>query len=246
MIVKTPRERAYLAKSGNATAKALVAGANRVVPWLTPKDVDEAVERAILAEGCEPAFKGYRGYPCASCVSVNGAVLHGIPDARPFEPGDVVTIDTGSVYKGFHSDAAVTVLVRGGANDLEKVRLMQCAEAALAAGVGAAMPGPVQAVSEAISRAVLASPFRLVESYGGHGVGLTLHEEPFVPNYPPSYDRLEVGSVIAIEPMVTTGSGKTIVDADGWTIRTADGAVAVHVEHTVLVTALGPVIFTKC
>lgn len=206
------------------------------------RDLDEYIYESITKMGAEPAFLGYRGFPASSCISLNDEVVHGIPDERKFEQGDLVKVDIGVNYKGYFSDAAKTYFLNNGEGDLNINRLISGTKLALLNGMMALKEGiHVSDISSAIEST--ADRFRLgvVKALGGHGVGLRLHEDPFVPNYgePGTGPILNNGVIIAIEPMFTLGNGDVLERENGWTIVTRDGSWAAHFEETVLVTREG-------
>ncbi|MCJ7510675.1 MAG: type I methionyl aminopeptidase, partial [Dehalococcoidia bacterium] len=184
-----------------------------------------------------PTFLHYNGYPARVCVSVNDEVVHGIPDRRVLQEGDVVSIDLGATHKGFVGDAAITVGV--GRISPEAERLVRVTEEALWQGIKAAKAGALLGqISAAIQTHAESNGFAVVREYVGHGVGRSMHEDPQVPNFGPS-DRgpvLQKGMTLALEPMVTAGDWQTKRDSDGWTVRTADGSLAAHFEHTIAIT----------
>ncbi|HEX9259466.1 MAG TPA: type I methionyl aminopeptidase, partial [Acidimicrobiales bacterium] len=190
-------------------------------------------------------FLGYHGFPAVICASVNEAVIHGIPDERVLEEGDLLSVDCGAVVAGWHADAAFSMGI--GTVDEESRRLIEAADAALAAGVAAMVPTQhLGDVGHAIDRAVRRAGFSGVRDYCGHGIGQHMHEDPDVPNHgrPGKGPRLRAGNVLAIEPMVCAGKADTLVLDDGWTVVTADWRRAAHAEHTVAVTDHGPEILT--
>jgi methionyl aminopeptidase len=183
-----------------------------------------------------PAFLGYHGYPATVCVSLNDEIVHGIPDEREIKDGDIVSMDLGCIYKGFVADAAVTVGV--GAVSPEAQRLIEVTRQALERGIGAARAGTrLGEIGAAIQGYVEGEGFSVVREYVGHGVGRQMHEDPQVPNYgsPDSGPMLREGMVIAIEPMVNAGDWRTKRDSDNWTVRTLDGSLSAHFEHTIAV-----------
>jgi methionyl aminopeptidase len=192
-----------------------------------------------------PAFKGYHGFPATLCISVNEEVIHGIPGPRALRDGDIVSIDLGVVLDGFYGDAAITVPV--GAITAEAAALLRVTEESLYQGIEQAkVGGRVSDIGHAVQRHVEAHGFSVVREFVGHGVGLALHEEPQVPNYGPAGrgPRLAEGMTLAIEPMVAMGKAAVKVLGDGWTAVTKDRSLAAHFEHTIAITAAGPVILT--
>ena len=201
------------------------------------KKLDDIVRREFAKRGVVPTFLHYRGYPACLCVSVNDEVVHGIPDRRILQEGDIVSIDLGATYKGFVGDAAITV----GVGRISPVaeRLVRVTEEALWQGIKVAKAGArLGQISAAIQTHAEGSGFSVVREYVGHGVGRSMHEDPQVPNFGSS-DRgplLQKGMTLALEPMVTAGDWQTKKDSDGWTVRTADGSLAAHFEHTIAIT----------
>lgn len=214
-------------------------------PGMPVRELDYMVRREFAAYGAIPTFLGYLGYPATICVSLNDEIVHGIPKEQVLREGDVVSLDLGATYKGFVGDSALTFGV--GPISAEAQRLIAVTEEALRRGIAAAQPGNrVGAIGHAIQSFVEDLGYSVVREYVGHGVGRRMHEEPQVPNYGPP-DRgpeLRPGMVIAIEPMVNIGGWRTKRDADGWTVRTADGSLSAHFEHTIAITEDGPVVLT--
>jgi methionyl aminopeptidase len=206
----------------------------------------ERIARVVLDErGATSNFLGYHGYPAVICASVNDEVVHGIPDDRVLDEGDVVSIDCGAVVHGWHGDAAFTAPV--GAVDDEAHRLIEAAEAGLAAAVAAMVPGKrVGDLGHAVETSVKRAGFAVVRDYCGHGIGRAMHEDPDVPNHgrPGRGALLDTGMVLAIEPVVVAGRARVRTLGDGWTVVTADGGRAAHAEHTVLVGEHGPELLT--
>jgi methionyl aminopeptidase len=206
-------------------------------PGLMLKKLDDTVRREFAKRKVVPTFLHYNGYPARVCVSVNDEVVHGIPDRRVLQEGDVVSIDLGATYNGFVGDAAITVGV--GRISPEAERLVRVTEEALWQGIKAARAGArLGQISAAIQAHAEGNGFAVVREYVGHGVGRSMHEDPQVPNFGPP-DRgplLQKGMTLALEPMVTAGGWQTKKDSDGWTVRTADGSLAAHFEHTIAIT----------
>jgi methionyl aminopeptidase len=214
-------------------------------PGVTTDELDAAAGDFIREHGGIPTSEGYKGYPKAICISPNDVVVHGIPDASEVGDGDLVTLDVGITLDGYIADSAYTFGV--GEIDAESQRLLDVAQDALAAGIAEAVVGNrVGDVSHAIQEVVEAGGFSVVRSLVGHGVGRYYHEDPHIPNFgvPGRGPRLSEGMTIAIEPMITAGSSEVSMMDDGWTVRTVDGSMSAHFEHTVAVTADGPRILT--
>ncbi|HVP38980.1 MAG TPA: type I methionyl aminopeptidase [Candidatus Saccharimonadales bacterium] len=218
-----------------------------VRPGLSTLDLDQAAREFIEGHGGRCAFKGYRGYPAHICTSVNAEVVHGIPSAeRRLQEGDVVSLDVGVQKEGYFGDAALSVPVGEVAPEVR--RLLETTEAALAGAVEQARAGNrLGDVGHAVQSLVEGAGFSVVRALVGHGIGREMHEEPQVPNYgmPGRGPKLLAGMVLAIEPMVNIGGPETVVLADGWTVVTQDGKPSAHFEHTVAVTADGPVILSR-
>ena len=214
-----------------------------VRPGITTADLDAHAEARVRAEGGVPAFKGYRGFPATLCTSVNSEVIHGIPSpTRVLRDGDIISIDMGVKLDGFFGDAAITVPV--GRVPESVAALLRVTHEALWLGIARArVGGRVSDIGHAVQVHVEAAGFSVVREFVGHGVGPSLHTEPQVPNYgaPGRGPRLKEGMVLAIEPMVNMGGPAVKVLRDGWTAVTADGSLSAHFEHTVAVTADGPV-----
>ncbi len=248
---KKPEEIETLAAGGAVLAEILDALSAAVKPGVTSHELDMVARALIQQRGARPSFLGYapkgrRGFPAALCVSVNEAVVHGLPTGVPFVEGDIVGLDLGIVYRGLYLDSAHTVPV-GKVSDAAQ-RLLEVTSRALAIGIEAAgVDKTTGDIGAAIQRYVEGSGFAVVRALVGHGVGYSVHEEPAVPNYgvPGQGVRLVEGLVIAIEPMVAQGSAEVLTAEDGWTVKTAGGGLAAHEEHTVLVTATGPRVLTR-
>jgi methionyl aminopeptidase len=218
-----------------------------LVPGVTTLELDQAARSVLQRRGATSNFLGYGGFPAVICASVNDEVVHGIPGPRVLVEGDIVGIDCGAIVDGWHGDAAFTAGV-GDISDQAR-HLIETAEAALARAIASMVPGRrVGDVSHAIEVVADAAGYGLADGYGGHGIGRAMHEAPDVPcrGVPGKGPRLEVGVVLAIEPMLIAGGGDDTRElADGWTVVTADGSLAAHCEHTVVVTDHGPEILTR-
>lgn len=216
-------------------------------PGVTTGDLDRVARAVLDRRNATSNFLGYHGFPAVICASVNDEVIHGIPGHRVLHDGDVLSVDCGAIIDGWHGDAAFTMGV--GTISADTLRLITIADAALAAAVKAMVPGGhVGDVGAAIDRVVGAAGFGSPQDYCGHGIGRAMHEEPDVPNRGRrgGGPKLVAGVVLAIEPMLIAGGGDEVVELDdGWTVVTADGSHAAHVEHTVLVTDHGPEILTR-
>jgi methionyl aminopeptidase len=237
IVIKSRDEIAIMRQAGRVVAETLQLLVERLRPGIIERELDEAVRREFARRGVEPTFLGYHGYPATVCVSVNDEIVHGIPGDREIQDGDVVSIDLGCTYKGFVADAALTVGV--GNVSPEAQRLIDVTREALARGIAAARAGArVGAIGHAIQSYVESQGFSVVREYVGHGVGRQMHEDPQVPNYgsPDTGPVLRPGMVIAIEPMVNAGDWRTKQDSDNWTVRTVDGSLSAHFEHTLAIT----------
>ena len=248
ITLKSPPELDRMRVAGRVTALTIVRVLEEVRPGVTTMDLDRVAERSIRAEGCTPSFLGYRGFPASICTSLNDEVVHGIPSRhRVLREGDLLSLDVGAVYQGYHGDSAVSVFVGGRAPSEEVARLVKVTEAALYEGIAALQPfGRISDVGHAVEGVVEPAGYSLVREYGGHGVGRALHEDPIVLNYgrPGRGPLIKPGMVIAIEPMVNLGDAPTRVLEDDWTVVTTDGSISAHFEHTVAVTPDGPEILT--
>ncbi|HEX6872736.1 MAG TPA: type I methionyl aminopeptidase [Micromonosporaceae bacterium] len=252
VTLKSDAEIATMREAGRIVARTLAAVAAAARPGVRLVDLDELAAEVIAAEGAKPSFLGYhptwapRPYPGVLCLSVNDAIVHGIPDRRELVEGDLLSIDCGAHVDGYHGDSAVTIGV--GEIDPAAGRLRDTAEAALAAGIANARPGArLGDIAHAVEQVVRAARYGLPAGLGGHGIGQAMHEDPPVPNTgsPGRGMVLREGLVLAIEPMLVEGGrDRCRTLADGWTIVTTDGSRAAHAEHTVAVTSAGPVILT--
>jgi methionyl aminopeptidase len=218
-----------------------------VAPGVTTADLDRAAERLTREGGAEPAFKGYRGYPATLCASINEEVVHGIPSSsRALKAGDIISLDMGVKLDGFFGDSAVTVPV--GPVPEQTQELLKVTKASLEQGIAQALAGGrLSDISHAVQECVEAHGFSVVREFVGHGIGEHLHEEPQIPNYGSAGrgPKLVEGMVLAIEPMVAMGRPETRVLGDGWTAVTKDRSLAAHFEHTIAITADGPLVLTS-
>ncbi len=220
--------------------------AEKIRPGVTTLELSEYAGRLITERGGESAFLGYQGFPGIICASVNEAVVHGVPDERAIEMGDIVSIDVGVRYNGFIGDTARTVMV--GVSDPDIVRLVKTTEKALDAGIGAAVAGNrVSDISHAIEQVILKAGFSIVREFVGHGVGNKMHEEPQIPNFgqPGRGPVLQAGMTLALEPMVNLGTANVVVLEDKWTVVTKDRKPSAHCEHTIAVREGKAEILTK-
>lgn len=247
-VVKTQEEIAIMRQSGRIVATVLKEIAERVEPGMTTADLDAYAEKRIREMGATPSFKGYHGFPASICASINHEVVHGIPNAKKvIRKGDVLKVDTGAYYEGFHGDSCITIAV-GGQVTPKAAKLIEVAEQALYKAIAQVKAGAyLLDLAGAVQDYVEANGFSVVEEYTGHGVGRNLHEEPSVFNFRtremPNV-KLQAGMTLAIEPIVNAGSKNTRVLPDRWTVVTLDSALSAQFEHTVLVTETGYEILT--
>lgn len=237
---KTPAQIDKMRAAGLVVAEAIAAMRDAVAPGVSTAKLDQIADEVIRSAGAVPSFKGYQGYPATICASVNSQVVHAIPSAgQVLHDGDLISIDCGAILDGWHGDSAITVGVGDVSRDLQ--RLTAAAEDSLWAGLAAAAQGTISGrgrltdISRAVEVAVRkAGRFGIVDGYGGHGIGTEMHQDPHVLNHgrPGKGPRLVPGLVLAIEPMITLGSPRTVELSDGWTVVTQDGSAAAHVEHT--------------
>ena len=246
IILKSPEEVAKMRRAGRIVSATIEEVTGAVKPGMTTADLDAVAEKRIRDEGATPSFLGYRGFPASICASVNEEVVHGIPGTRRLAEGDILSLDFGAIWEGYHADAAVTVFV-GEPPSAEAEKLVRVTEEALEAGISQVRAGNrLSDISHAVEQVVEGAGFSVVREYVGHGVGRNLHEDPQIPNYgPPGRGpELKTGLVIAIEPMVNMGGWETRVLQDDWTVVTSDGSLSAHFEHTIAVTDEGPEVLT--
>lgn len=245
IILKSDRELVLMREAGRIVAETLALVEKAVAPGVTTKEINDLAESYILKKGAYPSFKGYRGFPASICASVNEEVVHGIPGLRRLEEGDIISIDVGAIFEGYHGDAAITVPVGKVRPEVE--RLLRVTREALWLGIEKARAGGrLSDISHAIQTHAEKNGYSVVREFVGHGIGRTMHEEPQVPNYgrPGRGPRLVPGMTLAIEPMVNQGRPEVRVLANGWTVVTQDGSYSAHFEHTVAITADGPKVLT--
>ena len=239
--LKNPDQIKIMKEAGRITGEALLTARDHVRPGISTYELDRIVRESIEKAGAKPSFLGYGGFPGSACISINDEVIHGIPSKKRFlEEGDIVKIDVGAFYKGFHGDSARTIPV-GRVSD-EAMKLIEVTRASFFAGIEQLKVGNrLGDVGAAIDGLVVANGFSTVKRYIGHGIGHELHESPDVPNYgtPGRGTRLCAGLVIAIEPMVNVGTETVRELSDGWTVKTADGSLSAHYENTVALTSDG-------
>lgn len=247
IILKTKHELEALREAGKISAGALVAAGKAIRPGMSTKELDDVMHRYIVSKGARPSFLGYGGFPGCACISINDEVIHGIPSPKKIiHEGDIVSVDVGAFYNGYHGDNAYTFAV-GEVSD-EAKQLLKVTEESLYAGIAAAKPGArLGDVSHAVQAHVELYGFGIVKKYVGHGVGRDLHEAPEVPNFGTAGRgvRLAEGMVIAIEPMINLVGEDVKSLSDGWTVKTVSGSLSAHFEHTIAITSDGPEILTK-
>ena len=245
IAIKNGRQLEAMRQACKITAAARALAGDMVRPGVSTKQIDQAVHDFIVAQGAKPSFLGYHGFPGSTCISVNSTVIHGIPGGYVLQDGDIVSVDVGAYYEGFHGDCAATFPC--GTISAEAQRLIDVTKQSFFEGIRFATRGHrVSDISHAIQTYVESNGFSVVRSFVGHGVGAQLHEEPEVPNFgaPGHGPRLLKGMTLAIEPMVNAGVADVTVLKDKWTTVTADGKLSAHYENTVLITDGEPEILT--
>lgn len=244
--IKTPEQIELMRRAGAIVADALDAMVQAARPGMTTRAVDAIAEDVIRSSGAVPSFLGYHGFPATTCLSVNEQVVHGIPDDRVLREGDLLSLDCGAIFRGWHADSAVSIVL-GEPTPAQAALLLAC-EAAMWAGLARVVAGGrLGDVSAAVEQSVRAAgTFGVVEGYGGHGIGSSMHMDPHIPNRGRAGRGpvLTEGMALAIEPMITAGDHEVVELDDGWTVVTTDGSVAAHFEHTVAITAQGPLVTT--
>jgi methionyl aminopeptidase len=245
--LKNKKEIQLMAKSGSIAAEILASLAEHLAPGVSTQQLDELADSLMADHNALPSFKGFRGYPACICASVNDVVVHGIPSPDVLlREGDIISIDLGVIYQGYHADTAATFPI--GEITPEVQHLIAVTETARELGVAHAIAGrPLSDLSHAIQAHVEANHCSVIRALTGHGIGRSLHEEPAVPNFDDGNPgpTLKAGMALAIEPMVSLGDHRVRVDSDGWTLRTLDGSISAHFEHTIVVEANGPRILTN-
>jgi len=248
VVLKSTNEIEKMRRAGRVVREVLELVRSLVKPGATTLDLEKAAEKRMADLGAKPAFKGYHGFPCVLCTSVNSEVVHGIPSAkRVLKEGDIVSVDCGAIIDGYYGDAAITVPV-GEKIDPKTDRLLKVTEQSLHAGIAAVKPGATLGdIGAAVQSVVEAEGFSVVRDFVGHGIGSNMHEDPQVPNFGEAGRgmKLRAGMVLAIEPMVNAGRPDVRVLRDGWTAVTDDGSMSAHFEHTVAVTDTGARILTE-
>ena len=243
--IKSSRDLKLMREACIISARALRLGGEAVQPGVTTGEIDRLIRKYIESMGAKPSFLGYSDYPASACISVNNEVIHGIPGNRIIREGDIVSIDVGAFYNGFHGDNAAT-FGAGKISD-EAQALMDATRESLYEGIKMAIVGNrVGDIGAAVQRYVEMRGYSVVRQFVGHGVGTNLHEDPSVPNFgtPGRGTKLMPGMTLAIEPMVNAGTHEVSILGDGWTTVTKDGRLSAHFEHTVAITPDGPVIMT--
>jgi len=247
IILKSPEEIDRIRRAGRITAAAVEELMEAVKPGMSTAGLDDVAEKRIRGAGAIPSFKGYRGFPATICTSLNNEVVHGIPSQkRLLVEGDLLSLDVGAVWEGYHGDSAVTVFVGSPPSDVAE-KLVRVTEDSLEAGIAQLkIGGRLSDVGHAVQQVAEGAGFSVVRDYAGHGVGRALHEDPQISNYgePGRGPVIKPGLVVAIEPMVNVGTWRTRVLADRWTVVTADGELSAHFEHTIAITDDGPEIVT--
>jgi len=251
VIIKTDKEIRQIKKSCQLTANTLQYITEKIKPGLKTIEIDKIAESFILKNGGKPSFKGYgdegNEFPSSVCISINDEIVHGIPGERVLQEGDIVSIDIGTYLNGYYGDSAVTV----GVGKISKVaeKLIKTTKKCLFEGIKKAISGnSIGDIGNTVQTVAEENNFSVVREFVGHGVGLKVHEDPQIPNYgkPKTGLKLEKGMVIAIEPMVNQGNYRTISSDDGWTVKTADGSLSAHFEHTIAIYEKGNEILTLC
>jgi methionyl aminopeptidase len=245
IIRKSQQEIETMARAGAVVADTLALLEENIQPGVTTGELDALAEEFIRSRGGEPTFKGYKGYPAATCLSPNAMVVHGIPGKVKLGDGDILSVDVGVTLDGFVADSAWTFAVGSISPDAQ--RLLDACRAALEAGIEQARVGnTVGDISQAVQMVTEAAGFSVIRSLVGHGVGRSMHEDPQIPNFVSGHrgPELKDGMTLAIEPMITAGGPEVYIHDDEWSISTADGSLAAHFEHTVAVTPQGPRILT--
>ncbi|WP_145029996.1 type I methionyl aminopeptidase [Paenibacillus sp. Y412MC10] len=246
IICKSETELGFMREAGRIVAETHRLMAKHIEPGITTGELDRIADHYIRSQHALPSFKGYNDFPASICASVNDQLVHGFPGKRKLNEGDIITLDIGAQYRGYHGDSAWTYPV--GSISEEAQRLLDVTERSLYAGLELVKPDVrLFTISHAIQRVIEDAGFSVVREYVGHGVGAELHEEPQIPNFgtPDRGPRLKPGMVLAIEPMVNAGSRYVKTLEDNWTVVTVDGSLCAHFEHTVAVTPDGMEIFTK-
>ena len=245
ITIKNEREFRKMAVAGACVAAVHEAVVEAAEVGVTLRELDEVAAAVIRLRGCRPSFLRYHGFPAHICTSPNEVIVHGIPGDYRLGRGDILSIDAGAIYEGYHGDAALTVGI--GELDEEAARLLEVTRRALWAGIDQVrVGGRIGDIGHAVERVAAPYGYGVVRDYVGHGIGRSMHESPQIPNYgvPGQGHRLKQGMAVCIEPMFNLGTQGTVTKEDGWTVVTADGLRSAHFEHTVALTADGPVVTT--
>jgi methionyl aminopeptidase len=246
--LKSNREIALMREAGHIVAMAHKAAKDFIKPGVSTKALDDLIEQVIRDHDAIPSFKNYNGFPASACISINEEVVHGIPSARRIlKDGDIVSVDIGAIYKGYHGDSAWTYACGEISDDAK--RLLAGTEESLFKGLAYAKAGNrLSDISHAIQKYAEGLGFGVVREFVGHGLGRNLHEDPQIPNYglPGRGPKLKAGMTLAVEPMINLGNKDVRVLADGWTAVTRDKSLSAHFEHSILITETGYEILTKC
>ena len=246
IAIKNSRELRDMREACIIAAQALQLAGKAVEPGVTTAELDHLIRRFIEKQGATPSFLGYGGFPASACISINDTVIHGIPGKRVIHAGDIVSIDVGAYFNGFHGDNAATFAA--GDISAEAQALLDATKASLQEGIQAAVAGNrIGDIGAAVQRYVEVRGYSVVRQFVGHGVGTNLHEDPSVPNFgtPGRGPRLLPGLTLALEPMINAGTHEVEILGDGWTTVTKDGRLSAHFEHTIAITTDGPVILTQ-
>ena len=245
ITIKRPEDFAKMAVAGKCVAAVHAAVKKAAVPGVTMLELDTIAARVIAEHDCHPSFLNYNGFPAHICTSPNSVIVHGIPTADPVRQGDILSVDAGAIFQGYHAHAAITFGIGEVSDDVQ--RLMDTTEKAMWAGIEAVEVGArIGDVGAAVQEVGAAGGYGIVREYVGHGIGRNMHEKPEVPNYGERGKgmKLKVGMAICIEPMFNLGGADTRVEEDGWTVVTADDSLSAHFEHTVALTQDGVKVLT--
>lgn len=245
IIIKSKNEIDIMREAGKIVAGALEAIRKAIAPGITTAELDKIAEDYIRSKGAIPSFKGYQGFPASICASVNAQVIHGIPGPTVLKEGDIISIDIGAIYNGYHGDAARTYPV--GAVSPNALKLIKVTEESFYKGLEFAREGyRLSDISHAIQTYVEGHGYSVVKAFVGHGIGQQMHEDPQVPNFgrPGRGPRLRAGMTLAIEPMVNEGTDEVVTLDDHWTVVTKDGSLSAHYENTIAITSDEPIILT--
>ncbi len=246
VTIKSEREIELMRESGHLLAKVHEGLAGQIRPGMTTSEINEIGERLIRELGCIPSFLNYEGYPASICVSVNEEIVHGIPSReKVIKDGDIVSLDAGLIYKGYHSDAARTLLIGNVSEEAKK--LVEVTRQSFFEGIKTARAGKhLYDISDMIDRYVSQFGYGIVEDMTGHGIGTSMHEDPMIPNYHQEENGifLQPGMTLAIEPMINAGTKEIKISDNGWTVTSADKLLSAHYENTILITEGDPEILT--